>query len=102
MKSYFRIVIVFFVFLMPLSVVAQEKTKDKAPASTRAQRKIAKQKWKQQRKDDRAQKKMVKEHHKKLQTKQTRKVMRKERRKGEKARGNKREFFLIRWFKYKH
>ena len=45
---------------------------------------------------------MVKDHHKKIQTKQTRKTMRKEKRKGEKARQNKREFFLIRWFKYRN
>ena len=72
MKLYFRVFAIFIIFLMPLSSHAQEQTKDKAPASTRAQRKIAKEKWKQQRKDDRAQKKMVKDHHKRLQTKQTR------------------------------
>ena len=47
-------------------------------------------------------KKDVKAHHKRLQTKKTRKEMRKEKRKSEKLKTNKREFFLIRWFKYKH
>lgn len=102
MRSYLRIFALFFIFLLPLSVAAQEKPKDKAPASTRIQRKAAKAKWKQQRKDDRDHKKMVKEHHKRIQTKETRKNMRREKRKSEKARQNKREFFLIRWFKYRN
>ena len=81
---------------MPLSALSQEQTKDKAPATSKAQRKIAKAKWKQQRKDEHDHKKMVRQHHKKIQTKKTRKEMRKEKRKGDKLRKNKREFFMIR------
>ena len=102
MRPYFRIFAVFFILSLPVFALAQEKsTKDKAPASSRVQRKAAKAKWKQQRKDDHDHKKMVKEHHKKIQTKQTRRSMWKEKRKSDKLRSNKREFFLIRWFKFK-
>jgi hypothetical protein len=91
------------IFLVPLMMHGQEQkpTQDKAPASSRAQRKVAKQKWKEQRKVDMEEKKAVKEHHKRLQTKQTRKRMKQEKKKGDKMRANKKEFFLVRWFKYK-
>ena len=103
MKHFFRKFILLSICLMPFAVIAQEaKSKDKPPASSRAQRKAAKLKWKEQRKEDMEHKKMVKEHHKRLQTKKTRKEMRKEKRKSEKLKTNKREFFLVRWFKYKH
>lgn len=102
MRFISRLITVFLVCLLPMASVAQEQPKDKAPATTRAHKKAAKAKWKQQRKDEKAHKKMVKQHHKRLQTKKTRKEMRKERRKGEKARKNKREFFLVRWFKNRH
>ena len=93
----------FFLFIcfLPLVSLSQEAPKDKAPATSRAQRKAAKQKWKEQRKIDMQQKKAVKQHHKRIQTKKTRKEMRKERKKGDKLRANKREFFLIRWFKFR-
>ncbi|MGZ4034053.1 MAG: hypothetical protein ACXVPU_16195 [Bacteroidia bacterium] len=102
MKLFFRISFAFFILLMPLSALAQDNAKEKVPASSRAQRKIAKEKWKQQRKDDRDHKKMVKDHHKQIQTKQTRRSMRKEKRKSDKLRSNKREFFLVRWFRFRN
>jgi hypothetical protein len=103
MKFTCRKAVLFFILLIPLVITAQEQqsSKDKAPASTHAQRKVARQKWKEQRKLEIEQKKAVKEHDKRLQTKKTRKEMRKEKRKGEKLRANKKEFFLIRWFKYR-
>ncbi len=103
MKTLFRKLIIVLVCIMPFAVVAQEAhSKDKAPASTRAQRKAAKQKWKEQRRAEMEQKKAVKEHAKHLQSKQTLKQMKRDKRKSEKLKTNKREFFLIRWFKYKH
>jgi len=103
MKTFFRFFILLIISLMPFAGIAQEgKSKDKPPASSRAQRKIAKQKWKEQRQADKEQKKAVKAHHKRLQSKNTRKQMKKEKRKSEKLRTNKREFFLVRWFKNRH
>ena len=101
MKFISKKVFFLFICLMPFVVFAQEAPKDKAPATSRAQRKAAKQKWKEQRKMDMEHKKMVKQHHKRLQTKETRRGMKREKKKGEKLRANKREFFLIRWFKYR-
>gem|GEM_PF-4667808 len=87
---------------MPFFVSAQEAapTKDKAPATSHAQRKKAKQKWKEDRTIEREQAKAVKENHKHLQTKKTLKRMRQEKRRSEQARTNKKEFFIVRWFKY--
>lgn len=87
---------------MPLIISAQEAqpTKDKAPATSRTQRKKAKQKWKENRKIERGQAKAVKEHHKHLQTKKTNRRMRAEKRRSERLRTNKKEFFIVRWFKY--
>jgi len=100
MKPFFRNCILLFICLMPLTGIAQEaKSKDKPPASSRAQRQVAKQKWKEQRQADKEHKKAVKEHHKRLQSKNTRKQMRKEKRKSERFKANRREFFLVRWFK---
>lgn len=103
MNSLFRKIILLLIILAPASVLAQEQKseKDKAPASTHAQRKAVKKKWKEQRKIEMEEKKAIKEHHKRLQTKETRKRMRKEKSKGNKMRANKKEFFLVRWFKYK-
>ena len=64
------------------------------------QRKKAKQKWKENRINEKAQAKGLKDYHKKLQTKKTNKRMRKQKRKSEKLRTNKKEFFIIRWLKY--
>ena len=103
MNNWFRKIIIILIALAPFSIPAQEQKseKDKAPASTHAQRKAAKKKWKEQRKIEMGEKKAIKEHHKRIQTKETRKRMRKEKKRGEKMRANKKEFFLIRWFKYK-
>lgn len=103
MKLFFRRLILLLICLIPFAVIAQEaQSKDKPPADSRAKRKIAKQKWKEQRRTEMEHKKAVKQHHKRIQTKNTQKQMRREKRKSEKLRANKREFFLIRWFKYRH
>lgn len=103
MRYLLRFMILLFICALPHAPFAQEqaKEKDKAPATSRVKKKAAKKKWKEQRKIEKEQKKAVKVHHKRIQTKQTRKSMRKEKRKSDKIRGNKREFFLIRWFKYR-
>ncbi len=101
MKLYIRRIVFLIIIVIPFNIVAQEaSSKQAAPTSSRAHRKAAKQKWKEQRQLERDQKKEVKEYHKKLQTKQTVKRMKKEKKKSDKLRRNKRDFFLIRWFKH--
>ena len=107
MKNCLRKIIVVLICLLPLSIAAQtvkesKGESNKGAVSAGVQRQAAKEKWKKQRREDRAQKKAIKEHDKRLQTKKTRKQMREERRKSDKLRANKREPFLIRLFKYKH
>ena len=103
MKTVVKKVIVLFICLLPLSMVAQDtKLEKKGAVSAKVQRKAARQKWKDQRKLERAQKKAVEAHDKRLQTKKTRKRMKQEKKKSDRLRENKREFFLVRWFRYKH
>ncbi|MCW3103645.1 MAG: hypothetical protein JWO09_2085 [Bacteroidetes bacterium] len=100
MKSLSRKLILIFICLLPLGLAAQEApAKEKAPATSRVQKKAAKKKWKEQRKMEMDQKKAVKQHHKRIQTKETRKRMKQEKRRSDKLRANKREFFLVRWFR---
>lgn len=91
-----------FLLLVSTSMVGQEAMvkmeKDKAPATSRAQRKKAKQKWKETRKLEMDQKKAVKDHHKRLQNKDTRKRMKREKKKSERLRTNKRQSFFSRMF----
>jgi hypothetical protein len=103
MKSLYKKLILLFICFLPLTMLAQEqaKEKDKAPATSRAQRKAAKKKWKEHRKIEMDQKKAVKQHHKRIQSKDTRKRMKKEKKRSDKLRSNKREFFLIRWFRFR-
>ena len=103
MKTVLRKIILLVICLVPFVINAQEAQQktDKAPASSRAQRKKAKQKWKENRKAEMDQKKAVKDHHKRLQTKETRKRMKREKRKAEKLRSNKKEPAIVRWFKYR-
>lgn len=89
--------------LLPLAMVAQDKKpENKGAISSKMQRRAAKQKWKDQRKLERAQKKAVEAHHKRLQSKKTLKSMKQQKKKSDRMRDNKREFFLVRWFRYKH
>lgn len=103
MKAFFRKIILICICLVPFVINAQEAPQkaDKAPANSRAQRKKAKQKWKENRKAEMDQKKAVKNHHKQLQTKETRKRMKREKRKAERLRTNKKESGIVRWFKYR-
>ncbi len=102
MKPLLRKIILLFICFMPLLVAAQEtKTdnKENSPAATKAQRKKAKQKWKEARIVERDNKKAVKDYHKRLQTKKTLKAMKKEKKKGDRMRANKKESFFQRLFK---
>lgn len=100
--SLFRKIILLLICMAPLMTIAQEqKSSEKSPATTRAQRKKLKKKWKEDRRIERDEKKAVKEHHKRLQTKETRKRMKAERKKGDKLRANKKEPWIVRKFKYR-
>ncbi len=101
MKPFYKKIILLFICLLPLAVNAQEQasTKDKAPATSRVQRKAAKKKWKEQRRAEMEDKKAVKDYHKRLQDKNTRKRMKREKKKSDKLRANKRDPFFVRWFR---
>ena len=101
MKPFLKKLIFLFILLMPLAVHAQEAKKDdtKAPATSRVQRRAAKKKWKEQRRAEMDDKKAVKAYHKRLQTKKTLRRMKQEKKKSDRLRANKREFFLVRWFR---
>jgi len=105
MKTHLRKIILLLICWAPFFMYAQEaapaKAKDDAPVTTRAQRKKAKQKWKEDRIIDRGQKKAITEHDKHLQTKKTLKRMRQEKRKSDRLRANKKKPAIVRWFKRK-
>lgn len=92
------------ILILPIALFAQDNSgnseQQKTPTS-RAQRKLAKQKWKEERAKKRDDRKMVKQHHKRLQTKTVQKRMKKNKKKSERVNDNRREFFLKRWFKRK-
>lgn len=88
-------------FIIPFAIAshAQESSgEQKAPPTSKAQRRIAKRQWKEQRLKDMEEKKKIKEHHKRIQTKETRKKMKRDARKAQRVNEHKREFFLKRWF----
>ncbi len=101
LKNLSKKIIVLFICFLPMVAVCQETKTEKAPQTSKAQKKKAKQKWKEDRKMEMEHAKIVKQHHKRLQTKETRKRMKQEKKKSNKLRENKREFFLIRWFKFR-
>mgnify|MGYP003596667996 CR=1 FL=1 len=104
-NAFFRKLILLLICLAPLITVAQEQKpaadKGQSPSSTRAQRKKLKKKWKEDRRIEREEKKAVKDHHKRIQSKETLKRMKKERKKGDKLRANKKEPWIVRKFKYR-
>ncbi len=105
MKTFFRFSLLFFLFASA-PVFSQDKTDAKSEKkndveSSRIKRKKAKAEWKAKRKEERADKKSVSDHEKALQTKATRKRMHKDQRKANRINANKREFFIVRWFKPK-
>jgi len=104
----FALRIFFFLFIL-ISVPAfsqdkptETKTEKKNDVeNARMKRKKAKTEWKAKRHQERADRKAVRNQEKRLQTKATRKRMRKDRRKAGLHNQNKKEFFLIRLFKPK-
>lgn len=98
-----------FLFLIFTSIpvlsqdnIADAKTEKKNDVeSARMKRQKARTEWKAKRQQERAEKKAIRQHEKRLQTKETRKRMRKDRRKANRVNQNKKEFFLIRLFKPK-
>lgn len=105
MRAGIKIVLLFlFIFSSPVfSQTGGDAKADKKNevANAKAKRKKNKAEWKAKRKTERSDKKAVRAHEKRLQTKATRKRMRKDRRKASLQHQNKREFFLIRLFKPK-
>ncbi|MCX8144275.1 MAG: hypothetical protein N3F62_08500 [Bacteroidia bacterium] len=109
MKRYRHIVVFVFVLLAYVNLAQIRyleafKYQGKTKEELKKERYIAKEERKEareERKLRRLEKKMIKKHHKKLQDKKTYKRMKKSLRKATNYNENKREFFLIRWFKYK-
>ncbi len=102
-RKYIKKIILLLICLLPLGMVAQEtKPENKGAVSSHAQRRAARQKWKDQRNQERAEKKAISNHAKRLQSKQTLKRMKEEKKKSERLRNNKKESFFVRLFKYKH
>lgn len=85
----------------PDGSTTEEKGKKRDVETARMKRKRAKKEWKEKRKEERKEIKAVRAHHKKLQTKETRKRMKKNNRKANRINQNKKQFFLIRLFKPK-
>ncbi len=80
------------------------KYQGKTKAEIQKEKYIAREERKEERekrKIERLEKKRIKKHHKQLQDKKTYKRMKKNFKKAKMYNENKREFFLIRWFKYK-
>ncbi|GIV28507.1 MAG: hypothetical protein KatS3mg027_2321 [Bacteroidia bacterium] len=104
-------IIFFFIFLMKVSLCSAQiryleafKYQGKTKAEIQKERYIAREERKEareKRKIERMEKKRIKKHHKQLQDKKTYKRMKKTLKKAKMYNENKREFFLIRWFKYK-
>jgi hypothetical protein len=84
-----------------VALSANEKPDTKAPGASRQQRRAARKQWKADRKKKHARDKELKNYQKHLQTKETRKRMKETKAKSERINGNKREFFLKRWFKHR-
>lgn len=105
MKTFLPLFILFFLFAS-VPAFSQDKPDAKTEKkndveSSRIKRKKAKAEWKAKREEERADKKSVRDHEKALQTKATRKRMHKDQRHANRINQNKKEFFLIRWFKPK-
>jgi hypothetical protein len=101
MKTIKTIFLLLSIFLST-PILAQDKgtgPPEKSIASERRLRKLDKKESKERRRKEKAEKKAVKEHHKRLQTKQVRKRMKQSKNRANLNNQNKREFFLVRWFK---
>ena len=103
MKLLFKLLFLLFLFVS-VPAFSQENTKTEKKndvESRKLKRKKAKAEWKASRLKEKGDRNAVRNHEKRLQTKATRKRMRKDRAKSRRINANKREFFLIRLFKPK-
>ena len=106
MKTLLKICFLLFMF-MSVPALAQDNSPDTKSENkndienARVKRKKAKAEWKAKRKQEKKEFKSVRAHEKRLQTKETRKRMRKNRQKATRTNQNKKQFFLIRLFKPK-
>ena len=106
MKTLLKLSFLFFLFVSA-PVFSQEggsdaKTENKNDVeNAKLRRKKDKAEWKARREKEHSEKNAVRNHEKRLQTKETRKRMRRDRAKANRTNQNKKEFFLIRLFKPK-
>ena len=73
-----RFIIGLLFFFLPLFSSGQKASTPKAPASSKIQRQMARKKWKENRRIKMEGEKNIKEHHKRIQSKDTRRKMRKD------------------------
>ena len=103
MIKYFFIFI--FLFFVQRYSVAQEKSgppkKDQSIKSKRKLRKADRLKWKEDRRNKRAEEKKIRDHHKRIQTKEVRKRMKRSKGKAIRNNDHQREPFFQRIFKKK-
>ncbi len=96
-RKYIFVIILF----LPLTIFAQEAVKSSrngTPASARHQRKVARKKWKEERKKEKLDRTIVDDHHKRIQTKKVQKRMRKDKRKAQRNNEHKKDYFWNKWF----
>lgn len=100
-KKVFILITLLFSVLQAFPQGGGTGPKEKSFKSERKQRKLDRQEARERRRKERAERKAVKAYHKRLQTKQVRKRMKRNRHKATLHNENRREFFIIRWFKKK-
>ena len=106
MKILVKLIFFYFLFVSVPSMAqdnaSDTKTEKKNDVeSARIKRKKNKAEWKARREKERGETKAVRNHEKRLQTKETRKRMKKDCAKANRTNQNKKEFFLVRLFKPK-
>ena len=97
--------ILFFIFSAPVTSLSQDKggppKKDQSIKSKRKLRKADRLKWKEERRNKRAEEKKIRAHHKRIQTKEVRKRMKRSKGKAIRNNDHQREPFFQRLFKKK-
>jgi len=94
--------LVLSIFSFAFSAVSQERGgKEKSIKSERKVRKELRREAIEKRRKERAERKAIKKYHKRLQTSKVRKRMKASKKSATRYNQNKREFFIIRWFKKK-
>lgn len=97
-------IVYLILMLVPVWVFAQEKGTGPREKSIKMEMKSNRQmrfEKREQRQKERAERKAIKAYHKRLQTKKVRKRMKASSRKATRYNENRREFFLLRWFRKK-